>query len=723
MPEEIPTEEFKLDKNLNLSSEFSPPNFEEWKAQVEKDLKGASFEKKLITKTYEGINLNPIYTNKDIENSPFVESLPGINNFVRGNDSTGYHVNSWDVNQEINVPDVLEFNEALHEALKNGQNCVNVLLDTATKLGYDADYANSDQVGDSGLSISAINSMKRAFNNIDFNSLPLYLDAGFNSIPFLSLLNAHFEANGLDITKLKGAVTADPIAHLAIYGELPVKKDFIFDMMKNSLQWSNKCAPQLKTIGISTLPYLNAGANAIQELAYVVSTTVFYLNELLERDIDLSTVINKIQFTLGIGNNYFMEIAKFRAVKVLLSNIAEEYGIKTEALKLNIGAKSTSFTQTTLDPYVNMLRSTTQSFSAILGGVNNITTSTFDESVRTPDSFSRRIARNTQTILREESHLDQVIDPAGGSYFIETLTEEISNNAWKLFKEIENEGGIFEAISKGLIQSSIREVTKARTKDINKRKSAIIGTNMFADINETKLEERRVDQTAFQKKRAEYLEKFRLNGTKEKHESVIEKLHSISTSNSAEIVDVITEAYLLGTTLGEISSALNSSNKEKIKVEPLSKRRASQDFEALRQRALDYKNLTGSLPKVYLANYGSLKEYKGRADFSKGFFEVGGFDVIDHKGFTTTESVVNGSLESEAPIIVICSTDDNYPEIVPSIVKGIKDKKPDTQIILAGYPKEQIDEHKKSGIDDFIFLGADVMEKLTTLYSKIGGIK
>jgi len=723
MSEEVPIEKFRLNPDLNLQADFPPPTFEEWIIQVEKDLKGASYEKKLITKTYEGIDLNPIYTINDIKGSPFINSLPGKNNSVRGNYLSGYHGRSWDVKQEIKVADVEEFNTELHEALKNGQNCVNILVDTATKLGLDADYAPTEQVGDKGLSISAVNSLKRALSNIDFNLLPLYLDSGYNSVPIISLINAYFKTNKIDISKLQGAITADPIAHLSIYGELPVNQDFIFNMMTYSIQWTSKYAPRIRTIGINTMPYINAGANSVQELAYAMSTVVYYLNQLIDRNIDAAEAINKIQFTFGMSTNYFMEIAKLRAAKVLLTSIAGEYGVDTKTLKINIGAKSSSFYQTNLDPCVNLLRSTTETFSAILGGVNNITTSTFDESARIPDNFSRRIARNTQTVLREESHLDQIIDPAGGSYYIENLTEELAIKAWDLFKEIENKGGIFESLNKGLVQNSISEVAEARKKDINKRKSVIVGTNMFADIKENQLAQRKFDQTAYQKKRAEYLKKYRLNGTKEKHELVMDKLNSISTFNSAEIIGTITEAYLIGTTLGEISSSLTSSHKENIIIEKLSNRRASEGFEELRQKALEYKTENGSLPKVFLANWGSLKDYKARADFSKGFFEVGGFDIIDPKGFGSIEDAVMGSLNSGAPVIAICSTDDNYTQVVSQLTKAIKDKNPDIQVILAGYPKDQIQEYTKAGIDDFIFLGADVMQVLISLYSKIGGIK
>jgi methylmalonyl-CoA mutase len=723
MSEEIPTEKFELEPKLNLKSEFTPPTFEEWKEQVEKDLKGASYEKKLITKTYEGINLNPIYSKKDITNSPFIDSLPSGDNFVRGSSSSGYHGKSWDVNQEILTADVEDFNNIVLDALCKGQNCINLKLDTATKLGLDADYADTEMVGDTGLSISAINSLKRALKNIDFDSVPLYIDAGYNVIPFLSLINAYFEESNLDISKLSGSIIADPIAQLTNYNELPVDLEFVFDMMKNSVEWGNKFAGNIKTIGINTIPYLNAGANAVQELAYAMSTLVYYLNELIERGLEPENVFSKIQFSFGVSTNYFMEIAKFRAVNVLLKAIASEFGIDNKDLKLNIGAKSSEFNQTVLDPYVNMLRTTSQTFSAILGGVNYITTSPFDETLRRPDNFSRRIARNTQTILREESHLDQVIDPAGGSYYIESLTEEIAKKSWELFKEVESNGGILESLKTGFIQKSINEIFEQRQNDINKRKSVIVGTNMFADVHEKELEIRKFDQKAFQKKRSEYLKKFRVNGSTEKHQAILDKLNLIPNSNSIEIIETITEAFRIGSTIGEVTSSLYSSHKVELKINKLVKQRASEGFEKLRHLAQNYRDKNGHLPKVFLANYGSISEYKARADFSKGFFEVGGFDVIDPKGFKTTEEVVNASLESGATVIVICSTDDNYPEIVPKVVSGLKSQHKNLQIILAGYPNDQVDEHKKSGIDDFIFLGANVMEKLTNLFNKIGGTK
>lgn len=715
--------DIKLSKQVDIKKSFPVPSFDDWKTQVEKDLKGASFEKKLVTKTYEGIDLNPIYTKKDIKNLEFVNSLPGDGNNVRGNRSTGYHKKTWKVKQEINIADVDEFNKALSKALNNGQNCIKISLDTASKLGLDADYATTEQVGDCGLSISGIKSLGRALKNVDINSFPIYLDAGFNSVPFLALLNSHLKDNKLDSSSLQGAITSDPIHHLCNFGVLPIDISFSFDMMKLAVDWSEDNAQDLKVIGINTLTYTNSGANSAQELAVAMSTLVYYLNEMIERKVDVKKAINKIQFTFGTSTNYFMEIAKFRAARILITNIAKEYGLDSENLELNISAQSSTYYHTMYDPYVNLLRSTTQTFSAILGGVNNITTSTFDEEIRTPDNFSRRIARNTQTILREESHLDQVIDAAGGSYYIETLTDEIAKEAWQSFKEIEKNGGIFEGLKTGAIQNSIAEVVRQREKDINKRKSVIVGTNMFADINETKLDEHKFNQKAFQEERAEYLKKYRLNGSEETHKNVMSKLNSIHNTNSVEIIDLMTEAYLDGATLGEITSALTSSHKNNIVIDRLSSRRASENFEELREKANQYKETNGSFPTSFLANMGTISEYKARAEFAKGFFEVGGFEIIYPNGFTSIDEAVDSAINSKSSAVIICSTDDKYKEVVPEIAKKLKSKNKNMQIILAGYPKDKIKKYKKAGVDDFVYMGADALKILNSLHDNIGGIK
>ncbi|MDP2364210.1 MAG: methylmalonyl-CoA mutase family protein, partial [Ignavibacteria bacterium] len=306
-----------------------------------------------------------------------------------------------------------------------------------------------------------------------------------------------------------------------------------------------------------------------------------------------------------------------------------------------------------------------------------------------------------------------------GSFFVEKLTDDIANAAWKLFQTIEEKGGMLKAIQSGFVQDEITKIADLKKKDFAKRKSVLVGTNMYANPKEEMIEIKKSDLNAIYKKRVEYIQKYRVTGDNQKHSSILEKLQSIADSKSYDLVDSAVEAYLEGASLGEISKSIRASAEKGISVNPLIQLRLSEMFEELRIASENYIKKTGSKPKVFLATMGPLKQFKGRADFSRAFFEVGGFEIIYPNGFTITDEAVKAAFDSNAQAVVICSTDDTYPELVPPIVKGIKEKSKNITIILAGYPKDQIEEHKKSGVDDFIYLGADAHKVLSTLLNKI----
>lgn len=723
------TTKTKLAEKLELGKEFTPPAFDEWKSKVEADLKGAPFQK-LFTKTYEGIELKPIYIKSDIENLPLTDELPGYTNYVRGTKASGYLGKSWEIAQEIPYADSEDLNAALKNDLSRGQTSININLDEATKLGQDADYADTEKVGEGGLSISGLKSLERVFHGIDIAKYPIHVDAGFTSVPFLILFNAYLKSKNIDIKNIKGSIHSDPIGYLAEKGTLPVSLEFALDKMKLSVEWTNKKTNGFKTIGVSGMPYNNAGATAVQELAFVIATAVEYLNQMNERNVDVTNAAESMRFTFGIGSFYFMEVAKLRAARVMWAKVLEQFGVAEEKRKMFIHAKTALNNQTVYDPFVNMLRTTTEAFSAVVGGVDSMHTNPFNESFSLPDRFSRRIARNTQIILNEESNLSKLIDPAGGSYFVEKLTDDLLNEAWKLFKEIESKGGIIEALKSGFVQSIISKVTEAKTKDIAKRKSVVVGVNMYANTKEEKVKPVLLNKEEFKKKRAEYLQKYRVEGDNKKNSAILEKLQKLSDTNN-DIIEIGIEAALEGATLGEISQSARAARGEEVTVNKLIKFRTGDLFESLREACENYKMKTGAKPKIFLATMGPLKQFKGRADFSRGFFEAGGFDVEYPNGFATKEAAVNAALNSKANAVVICSTDDTYPELVPEITKGIKSKRSgdpalrenkNVSVILAGYPKEQIEAHKESGVDDFIFLGADAYGILSVLLKKIGAL-
>lgn len=714
--------EIKLEKELNLLDEFAPPTYDEWKEKVVADLKGAPFEKKLLTKTYEGITLQPIYTQNDIKDLPHLENTPGFNEYVRSSNAAGYLKKSWDISQELPYGLAEDFNTALKTDLERGQTAINIKLDTATLKGLDADYAQETEVGN-GVSISGLKSLERAFDGVDITKYPIHVDAGFSSFPFHSVLCAYAKKNNVDMSKVKGFVTADPVAYLAVNGSLPITLDYAYNKMKVTTEHAAGNDSELKTVGVSGLAYHNAGASATQELAIVMSTASEYLTQLTERGLDINVAAKAVQFTFGIGTFYFMEIAKLRAARLMWAKIVEAFGGDAEAQKMTIHARCSNYTQTILDPYVNMLRTTTEAFSAVIGGADSITTNPFDETTGTPDEFSRRISRNTQIILKEESHLDSLIDPAGGSFYVERLTHEVSQEAWKLFQTIEEKGGIVKALEEGFVQEEIEKVVADRNKDYGKRKSVIVGSNMYANVKEEKLADKTPDHKSIFAKRADYLQKFRVSGSQEIDKNILEKLNSLINDMSAGAITTAADAILEGATLGEVTKATRATAEESVKVTPVKLHRASELFEDLRNAAEKFEKETGSKPKIFLANMGALRTHKARADFSRGFFEVGGFEIVYPDGFETPEDAAKAAVESGACATVICSIDDNYPEIVPALAKNIKDKNPDMTLVLAGYPKDQIEAHKASGVDEFIFMGADVYQLLTKLMTKIGALK
>lgn len=709
----------ELPKELNLKKDFEPPSYEQWREVVEKDLKGVPFEKKLITKTYEGIDLQPIYTKKDLENLEFVNEYPGEGNFLRGKSASGYRKNGWEICQDIPYPMAEDFNATLKNDLSRGQNSISLPLDEATKLGLDADYAEIGQVGKNGVSISALNSFRKSLNEIDITKYPLHINTGFSSLPMLSIFAAYLIDKNIDKSEVSGSITADPISYLIDKGNLPVSFDYLIKELKLVTEWSTKKTPNVKTIGVSGLGYHNAGANGIQELAYTLAAAVEYMNKLSEKGLDVNIIAKQMRFRFGVGSFFFMEIAKFRAVKILWSKITEAFGVNEENRKMTIHARTGLFSQTKFDPYVNMLRTTTEAFSAVVGGIDSLHANTFDEVFGLPDQFSRRVARNVQIILDEESHLTDLIDPAGGSFFVEKLTDEIAKAAWKEFQTIESKGGLIEALKEGYPQSEIEKVWEDRKKDISKRKSVIVGTNMYANLKEERKGKNEPDYKAIHKKRSDYLKKLRTSSNAEKNKAILDKIKKLVKDTSETAIDIGAEAILESVTLGEVAKAIKENIEKGISIEKIPQRRASEFFESLREKAEEIKLKRGNRPKVFLATIGSIKQYKGRADFSQGFFEIGGFEIDYPRGFESPDDAVKAVNKSNTDVVVICSTDETYPELVPPIAKGIKEKNKDVTIVLAGYPKDQIEEHKKSGVEEFIYLGCDAFELLNKLLSNI----
>jgi len=683
------------DAKGRLLAEFQAPSLDAWKEEVVRLLKGAPFEKKMLTATYEGITLQPMYTAEDTKNLPFQDTLPGQWPYLRGTEPLGKSVNGWLVAQELPFPDPKDFNEALLHDLERGQNAVCVLLDAAGRWGLDADEADSELVGKDGTSISAFADALQALEGV-YPAVPIMVVGGAGSVPAAALIVAALKAKGADLSSANLTLGNDPLGFLAQNGQLPMSIDEAFDGLASLTNWATANAPKAKTLVACGFPYFDAGANAVQQLAFTLSSAVAALRAMEARGVSVEDAASKMVFRLKVGGNFFMEIAKLRAMRVLWAQVARACGASDEAAKICLQAKNGRINKTQFDPHVNILRGTTEAFAAIAGGADYLHIASFDEVLGGPPSeLGRRIARNTQLILREESKLDHVVDLAGGSWAVETLTHQLMVAAWKLFQEVETMGGLQEALEKGFVQKAILDIANARRKAVATRTDVIVGINQYPNALEGLPEQRTIDHAAIKAKLGPPASAARTGQAKSK--------------DFGALVDAAPKS-----TLGEISKALGGSGS--VKVEPLVAFRTAEMFEALRKAMI--KARKGKVD-VFLANLGPVGAYMPRLDFTRAFFQIGGFTVEDKSWFNTPDEAAKAAIASGAPIVVAVGPDDTYIEQAEGLAKAVKAGGVKT-VLVAGLLKDHADAFKAAGVDDFVHIKSDAHAVLSGLAKGLG---
>lgn len=703
-----------------LLSEFPPLTYEDWRKLVEVELKGAPFDKKMLSPTYEGITLRSLYQRRDIEHLPHVHSLPGFAPFVRGARTSGYVEKPWDISQEIAFSSPSEFNNAARNFISRGLTSLNMNLDQATRNGHDPDWAQPGQVGQGGLSIATLEDLGKALDGIDIEKTSLLVRAGASAMPFAALLIALVRKRKKPLATLRGCIEMDPLAVQAHEGRLPQSVEGAYREMAALTQWASQNAPQLQTICVHTRAWHESGGSAVQELGFSLAMGVEYLRAMNGRGLDVDLVAPRLRFAVTVGTNFFMEIAKLRALRMIWARAVAAAGGNETSQKCVLHVRTSNWNKTVYDPYNNMLRTTVEAFAGVLGNCDSMQVGAFDEVFRKPDDFSHRIARNTQLVLQKECNLDHVIDPAGGSWYVETLTAELASRAWALFQEVEKVGGLEAALKTGFPQKAIAATAAERLKNVARRRDSIVGVNQYANPKEKPLERPATDAQPFYKHRVQQVESYRTGLEEPESQVVLEQLGRVVSSKDSSLFEVCAEAAAAGATLGEVTRAIRISDSPSPAITPLNITRSAHDVEQLRTAMDVFAARTGAKPSAFLLNMGPLKEHKARADFSRGFLSVGGYEVISPEGFKTPGEAVEAFARSEAKVAVICSMDDNYPALVPALVEGIRSRKPGSLILLAGYPQEQIEAHKKSGVDDFIHIRADVLAVLKNLHSRLG---
>lgn len=632
------------DSKEKLFSDFSPVSTQEWMDKITVDLKGADFEKKLVWRTNEGFKVKPFYRQEDLEGLKTTEGLPGQYPYIRGIKKDD---NTWFIRQDITVNDAAEANAKALDILNKGVD----------SLGFHikAKELNAEYL-DTLLKDICCECVELNFSTCQRHTLQL-----------AQLLVAYFQKKGYAPEKLKGSLNFDPISKMMQKGKdvsavIATGKELVETLA---------AYPHFRCIAVNSVQLNNAGAYIYQELGYALAWGNENLNQLVEAGVPAALAAKKIKFNFGISSNYFMEIAKFRAARMLWADIVKQYAPKCPrtdckntgadgtcycACKMVAHAETSNFNLTLFDAHVNLLRTQTEAMSAAIAGVNSITVSPFDKAYETPDDFSERIARNQQLLLKEESHLNRIVDPAAGSYYIENLTVAIAKQAWDLFLSVEEAGGMLQAVKAGSIQEAVNQSNKARHEAVSKRKEILLGTNQYPNFNELAGDKRPLDGC----------KKCGCGGEAHEEEGTLAKLETA---------------------------------------------RAASEFEALR---LETEN-SGKRPKAFMLTIGNLAMRQARAQFSCNFLACAGYQVIDNLGFASVEEGIEAAMKAQADIVVICSSDDEYAEYAIPAFKALNGR---AMFIVAGAPA-CMEELKAAGIENFIHVRCNVLETLREYNSKL----
>lgn len=558
-------------KNEKLFGEFVAPTRQEWLDKIQVDLKGADFNKRLVWKTNEGFNVQPFYRKEDVERLQTPEAMPGEFPFVRGNKKLD---NEWYVRQNITADSAAEANKKALDVLNKGVN----------SLGF--------HICGSQLSREYVETLLEGIHCdcVELN----FTTCKRHSVELAEMLVDIFEKRGYDKENIVASIDWDPMEKMLggkdVEGVLQFAKPLVEAV---------KDYPHFRVIAVNTVALSNAGAYIVQELGYALAWGAEYLQMLVDAGVDATLAARKIKFNMGISENYFMEIAKFRAARLLWAEIVKEYNPSCDcACKMIVNAETTRYNMTLFDAYVNMLRSQTETMSAALAGVHSIVVTPFDAAYETPNEFSDRIARNQQLLLKEECHFDTVVDPSAGSYYIEELTSSLAKEAWKIFLNVEEQGGFLAAVKAGTVQDDINVTNEKRHLHAAQRREFILGTNQFPNF--------------------------------------------IETSEGKT----------------PLASECKGKCGEEGALKSIKATRLAADFENLRLAT----EKAEKQPVAFMVTIGNLAWRQARAQFSCNFLAAAGYKVIDNLGFKTVEEGIDAAVEAGADIVVLCSSDDEYAE-------------------------------------------------------------
>ncbi|WP_425417924.1 methylmalonyl-CoA mutase [Oricola indica] len=702
----------------------------DWLDLASKELKGRD-PSELDWDTPEGITVHPLYTAEDVPEGA-ADELPGFAPFTRGVKGTMYAGRPWTIRQYAGFSTAEESNAFYRRNLAAGQKGLSVAFDLATHRGYDSDHPRvSGDVGKAGVAIDSVEDMKILFDGIPLAEMSVSMTMNGAIIPVLAMFIVAGEEQGVDKAKLTGTVQND------ILKEFMVRNTYIYPpepsmrIVADIIDYTAREMPKFNSISISGYHMQEAGATLAQELAYTLADGMEYVRAATSRGLDVDAFAGRLSFFFGIGMNFFMEAAKLRAARQLWAKIMTDFGAKSDRSKmLRTHCQTSGVSLTEQDPYNNIVRTAYEALAAILGGTQSLHTNSFDEAMALPTDFSARIARNTQLILEHETGVANVVDPLGGSYYVEALTKDLADKAWELIQEVEAHGGMTKAVEEGLPKLRIEEAAARRQARVDKGEEVIVGVNRFRPADPDKVDILAIDITKVRASQIAKLKKVRETRSQSAAESALQNLQDVAASGKGNLLEAAVEAARARATLGEISDAMESAfarfhaTTRVISGVYGEAYRGDTEYEAIQARLAEVAKTMGRKPHILVAKMGQDGHDRGAKVIATAFADMG-FTVDLSDMFETPEEVAEKAKAMGVDVVGVSSLAAGHLTLVPELIDRLKAiDAGDIKVVCGGViPEQDYAELRAAGVAEIFGPGSNVLEAANAVLAQVEGLR
>ena len=666
------------------------PTLTQWEDLATKELKGANPET-LNWDTPEGIAVKPLYTAADLEGIEQVNSLPGVDPFLRGPRATMYASRPWTIRQYAGFSTAEASNKFYRDNLKAGQKGLSVAFDLATHRGYDSDHPRvSGDVGKAGVAIDSIEDMKILFDGIPLDEMSVSMTMNGAVLPVLAGYIVAAEEQGVDQAKLSGTIQND------ILKEFMVRNTYIYPpepsmrIVSDIIGYTSQNMPRYNSISISGYHMQEAGATCVQELAYTIADGIEYVRTAIASGMDVDSFAPRLSFFFAIGMNFFMEVAKLRAARLLWAELMEQFAPKDPRSKmLRTHCQTSGVSLTAKDPYNNVIRTTVEAMAATLGGTQSLHTNSLDEALALPTPFSARIARNTQLVLQEETGITKVVDPLAGSFYVESLTNSVAEEARKLIKEVEDVGGMTKAVQTGLPKMRIEEAAARKQARIDSLEEVVVGVNKYALDKEDDIDLLEVDNSAVRDAQIKRLENIRASRDQNAVDGALEALRSAAKSGDGNLLDLAVKATRVRATVGEISNALEDvytryqATTHTITGVYGAALKSDDAYAQAHDEVEAFAQDRGRRPRMLVVKMGQDGHDRGAKVISTAFADLG-FEVDVGALFQTPSEAAQEAVENDVHAIGVSTQAGGHKTLVPELIEELKKRDADDIVIIVG---------------------------------------